>query len=74
MAFITSHLCVSSTAVIAASAQERPVFETGIGLHYGSVIGGVLESGYHDEFTVIGALLGNNWSTTSPFSRAALSP
>ena len=27
---------------------------TGIGLHYGPVLGGVLESGFHDEFTVIG--------------------
>lgn len=31
-----------------------PSLETGIGLHYGSVISGVLESGYHDELTVIG--------------------
>ncbi|MDX0494077.1 adenylate/guanylate cyclase domain-containing protein [Sinorhizobium medicae] len=28
--------------------------EAGIGLHFGTVLGGVLESGYHDEFTVIG--------------------
>ncbi|NTJ44132.1 adenylate/guanylate cyclase domain-containing protein [Agrobacterium larrymoorei] len=28
--------------------------KTGIGLHYGSVLGGVIESGFHDEFTVIG--------------------
>jgi adenylate cyclase len=34
--------------------EGAPVFEAGIGLHYGTVIGGVLESGYHDEFTVIG--------------------
>ena len=33
---------------------DRPIFQAGIGLHYGTVIGGVLESGYHDEFTVIG--------------------
>jgi adenylate cyclase len=33
---------------------DDSVFETGIGLHFGSVIGGVLKSGYHDEFTVIG--------------------
>jgi adenylate cyclase len=33
---------------------DGPVFQSGIGLHYGFVIGGVLESGYHDEFTVIG--------------------
>ncbi|MBL8895606.1 MAG: adenylate/guanylate cyclase domain-containing protein [Rhizobiales bacterium] len=37
-----------------SESQDAPIFETGIGLHYGSVIGGVLESGYHDEFTVIG--------------------
>ncbi|MBL8906447.1 MAG: adenylate/guanylate cyclase domain-containing protein [Rhizobiales bacterium] len=35
-------------------SKDAPVMETGIGLHYGTVIGGVLESGYHDEFTVIG--------------------
>ncbi len=34
--------------------QGGPPLETGIGLHYGTVIGGVLESGFHDEFTVIG--------------------
>jgi adenylate cyclase len=34
--------------------QDGPVFQAGIGLHYGTVIGGVLESGYHDEFTVVG--------------------
>lgn len=33
---------------------DGPVFQAGIGLHHGTVIGGVLESGYHDEFTVIG--------------------
>ena len=31
-----------------------PALGTGIGLHFGTVIGGVLESGFHDEFTVIG--------------------
>lgn len=34
--------------------QGGPPLETGIGLHYGTAIGGVLESGYHDEFTVVG--------------------
>ena len=29
-------------------------FRSAIGLHYGSIVGGVLESGFHDEFTVIG--------------------
>lgn len=31
-----------------------PQLMTGIGLHYGNVLGGVIESGFHDEFTVIG--------------------
>ncbi|MGQ3213784.1 adenylate/guanylate cyclase domain-containing protein [Shinella sp.] len=31
-----------------------PRLDVGIGLHYGTVLGGVLESGFHDEFTVIG--------------------
>ncbi|ACM40309.1 adenylate/guanylate cyclase domain-containing protein [Agrobacterium vitis] len=31
-----------------------PRLYAGIGLHYGTVLGGVLESGFHDEFTVIG--------------------
>ncbi|WP_244426432.1 adenylate/guanylate cyclase domain-containing protein [Rhizobium sp. PDO1-076] len=31
-----------------------PNLKTGIGLHYGTILGGVLESGFHDEFTVIG--------------------
>jgi adenylate cyclase len=31
-----------------------PRLDAGIGLHYGTVLGGVLESGFHDEFTVIG--------------------
>jgi adenylate cyclase len=35
-------------------SEGGPPLETGIGLHYGTVIGGVLESGFHDEFTVIG--------------------
>lgn len=34
--------------------QCRPALDAGIGLHFGPVIGGVLESGYHDEFTVFG--------------------
>jgi adenylate cyclase len=32
----------------------KPASDAGIGLHVGSVIGGVLQSGTHDEFTVIG--------------------
>lgn len=32
----------------------RPALDAGIGLHVGPVIGGVLRSGSHDEFTVIG--------------------
>lgn len=36
------------------SDPDGSVFQVGIGLHYGTIIGGVLESGYHDEFTVIG--------------------
>lgn len=37
-------------------AQSRGIasFHAGIGVHIGVVIGGVLESGFHDEFTVIG--------------------
>ena len=31
-----------------------PCLDAGIGLHYGTVLGGVIESGFHDEFTVIG--------------------
>lgn len=31
-----------------------PALNAGIGLHYGTVIGGVLDSGCHSEFTVIG--------------------
>ncbi len=32
----------------------KPALDAGIGLHVGPVIGGVLQSGSHDEFTVIG--------------------
>lgn len=32
----------------------RPWLEAGIGLHVGQVIGGIIQSGQHDEFTVIG--------------------
>jgi adenylate cyclase len=35
-------------------ARGKAAVETGIGLHAGSVIGGVLESGTHAEFTVFG--------------------
>jgi adenylate cyclase len=35
-------------------ASGGPNLRTGIGLHYGPVIGGVIESGFHDEFTVFG--------------------
>lgn len=35
-------------------ADGRPALEAGIGLHTGLVIGGVVESGCHDEFTVLG--------------------
>ncbi|NRP74691.1 Adenylate cyclase 1 [Ensifer psoraleae] len=31
-----------------------PVLDAAIGLHYGTVVGGVLDSGCHSEFTVIG--------------------
>lgn len=31
-----------------------PAMSAGIGLHYGSVVGGILDSGCHSEFTVIG--------------------
>jgi adenylate cyclase len=31
-----------------------PALNAGIGLHYGTVVGGVLDSGCHSEFTVIG--------------------
>jgi adenylate cyclase len=36
------------------TADNAESFRAGIGLHYGPVVGGVLESGFHDEFTVIG--------------------
>ena len=32
----------------------QPALDAAIGLHFGPVIGGVLESGQHDEFTVLG--------------------
>lgn len=32
----------------------HPALDAGIGLHYGTVVGGVLDSGCHSEFTVIG--------------------
>lgn len=34
--------------------EGRPALEARIGLHVGQVIGGVLESGHHHEFTVLG--------------------
>lgn len=34
--------------------EGKPALDAGIGLHVGSVLGGVLQSGSHDEFTVIG--------------------
>lgn len=34
--------------------EGRPALDAGIGLHLGPVIGGVLEGGHHDEFTVFG--------------------
>ena len=34
--------------------DQMAAFESTIGLHYGLIVGGVLESGFHDEFTVIG--------------------
>ena len=34
--------------------QGKPSLDAGIGLHVGSVFGGVLQSGQHDEFTVFG--------------------
>lgn len=33
---------------------DHATFQAGIGVHYGMVIGGVLDSGSHDEFTVFG--------------------
>jgi len=34
--------------------EGKPALDAGIGLHMGTIIGGVLESGFHDEFTVFG--------------------
>ena len=34
--------------------EGRPALDAGIGLHIGIIVGGVLESGFHDEFTVFG--------------------
>ena len=34
--------------------EGKPALDVGIGLHMGTIIGGVLESGFHDEFTVFG--------------------
>lgn len=34
--------------------EGKPALDAGIGLHVGPVIGGVLEGGHHDEFTVFG--------------------
>ena len=34
--------------------RGEPAFETGIGVHFGPVISGVLASGRHDEFTALG--------------------
>jgi len=34
--------------------DRNQLFRAGIGLHYGIVVGGVLDSGSHDEFTVFG--------------------
>ena len=34
--------------------EGRPALEAAIGLHYGKVVGGILESGSHDEFTILG--------------------
>jgi adenylate cyclase len=36
------------------SKERKPALDAGIGLHVGPVIGGVLESGQHHEFTVVG--------------------
>ncbi|WP_115421954.1 adenylate/guanylate cyclase domain-containing protein [Ensifer sp. M14] len=36
------------------SVAGLPAMNAGIGLHYGSVVGGILDSGCHSEFTVIG--------------------
>ncbi|PSH61440.1 adenylate cyclase [Phyllobacterium brassicacearum] len=34
--------------------EGKPALDAGIGLHVGTIVGGVLESGFHDEFTVFG--------------------
>jgi adenylate cyclase len=34
--------------------EGRPALDAGIGLHFGEVIGGILQSAQHDEFTVLG--------------------
>lgn len=34
--------------------ERRAALDAGIGLHVGEVIGGILHSGQHDEFTVVG--------------------
>jgi hypothetical protein len=39
---------------VANASTGGPFLEVGIGLHCRTVIGGVLERGFHDEFTVIG--------------------
>ncbi len=36
------------------ACNNHPALDAGIGLHYGTVVGGVLDSGCHSEFTVIG--------------------
>lgn len=39
---------------VARHQQGKPSLDAGIGLHIGSVFGGILQSGQHDEFTVFG--------------------
>lgn len=34
--------------------EGRAALEAAIGLHYGRVVGGILQSGSHDEFTILG--------------------
>lgn len=36
------------------SVGKSAAFHAAIGLHHGAIVGGVLESGYHDELTVVG--------------------
>lgn len=38
----------------ARSLRGQPAPDAGIGLHFGTAIGGVLHSGSHDEFTLVG--------------------